>query len=78
MNREEEQEGGEAGGCGEHLSVRNTPSDTDVIAEHQMRAGRVSDPGRRTCRTTQNSAGQRDQGKTRSWYSWTCPRQAGN
>ena len=67
MDSEEEQEGGEAGGHGEHLSIRNTPSDTDVIAEHQVRAGRVSDPGRRTYRTTQNSAGQGVQGKTRSW-----------
>ena len=66
MDREEEQEGGEAGGHGEHLSIRNTPSDTDMIAEHQLRAGRVSDPGR-TYRTMQNSAGQGDQGKTRSW-----------
>lgn len=40
MDSEEEQYGGEVGRCGEHLSIRNTPSDAEGTAEHQLRAGR--------------------------------------
>ena len=41
MSLRREQDGREAGGHGEHLShgyIRNTPSDTEVHAEHQLRA----------------------------------------
>ena len=40
MDSEEEQYGGEVSGCGEYLSIRNTPSDADGTAERQLRAGR--------------------------------------
>ena len=38
-----EQDGGEVGGRGVHFSpryIRNTPSDTEVHVEHQLRADR--------------------------------------
>jgi len=39
MDSKEEQYG-EVGGCGEHLSIRNTPSAAEGTAERQLRAGR--------------------------------------
>ena len=42
--------------------IRNTPSDTEVSAEHQLRGTGVPDQWTRTYRTMQNSVGQRNQG----------------
>lgn len=40
MESEEEQYGAEVSGRGEHLSIRSMPSDAEVTAHHQLRAGR--------------------------------------
>ena len=40
-----------------HGYIRDTPSDTEVHAEHQLRADRVLDHQKRIYRTTQNSVG---------------------
>ena len=40
-----------------HGYIRNTPSDTEVHAEHQLRADRSTDWWKRIYRTTQNSVG---------------------
>ena len=47
FNSGEEQDGGGVGGHGVHLSaqyIRNTPSDTEVHAKHQLRADRSTWP----------------------------------
>ena len=43
-----------------HRYIRNTPSDTEVHAEHQLRVAGVLDQGKRIYRTTQNSIGLRN------------------
>ena len=40
-----------------HRYIRNTLSDTEVHAEHQMRTDRSTDQRERIYRTTQNSVG---------------------
>ena len=40
-----------------HGYIRSAPSDTEVLAEHQLRADRVLDHQKRIYRTTQNSVG---------------------
>ena len=47
-----------------HGHIRNTPSDTEARAEHQLRAGRSACHWERIHRTTQNSAGRRKEGET--------------
>ena len=44
MDSEEEQYGAEVSGRGEHLSIRSMPSDAEVTAHHQLRAGRSTWP----------------------------------
>ena len=46
--------------------IRNTPSDTEVHAEHQLRADRSTCPVERIYRPTQNSVGGRNWGRNRS------------
>ena len=43
--------------------IRNTPSDTEVHAEHQLRVDRGADQCKRIYRTTQNSVGQGNWGE---------------
>ena len=43
-----------------HRYIRNTPSDTEVHAEHQLRVAGVLDQRKRIYRTTQNSIGLRN------------------
>ena len=54
------------GGHGVYLHgyTRNTPSDTEVYAEHQLRADRRTLPVVRIYRTTQNSVDKETRGKT--------------
>ena len=40
-----------------HGYIRNTPSDTEVLAGHQLRVDRVPDYQKRIYRTMQNSVG---------------------
>ena len=46
-----------------HGYIRNTPSDTEVHAEHQLRAYRRPDQHRRIYRTTQNVVEGRNWGE---------------
>ena len=73
MDSEEEQYGGEVGGCGEHLSIRNTPSDAKGMAERQLRVG----SWRRTDRTTRHSVGQKNQGKKQELVELDLPTAGG-
>ena len=43
-----------------HGYIRNTPSDTEVQAEHQLRQAGGPDQRKRIYRPTQNSVGQRN------------------
>ena len=49
-----------------HGYIRNTPSDPEVHAEHQLRADRSAWPEERIYRTMQNSIRQRNWGENRS------------
>ena len=40
-----------------HGYIRNTPSDTEVHAEHELELTRIPDQQKRIHRTTQNSVG---------------------
>ena len=46
-----------------HGYIRNTPSDTEVQAEHQLRQAGGPDQRKRISRPTQNSVGGRNQGE---------------
>ena len=49
-----------------HRYMRKMPSDTEVHAEHQLRADRSTCPVERIYRPTQNSVGGRNWGRNRS------------
>ena len=61
-----------------HGYIRNTPSDTEMHVEHQLRANRSTQPEEKNMQNHKNSVGQRNQGeKQECQQDWTCPQQVG-
>ena len=63
---EREQDGRGVGGRGNislHGYIRNTPSDTEVHAEHQLRADRSTSPAEKNIQTNAKLVGRRNLGE---------------
>ena len=77
----ESQGGRGVGGCRVHLSpwcIRNTPSDAEDLAEHQLRVGRSPWSPERNIQIYTKSIGQRKVGEKRVNRTGLAPREWGN